>query len=131
MSTKTARKRQASDNESDFEASDNSQKRDVKPSKSKSGSHNRDSDDAGHGSTPTVKKPRLGKATTSHATSTSSGESYVEIGKKRRVTASVFKGQILVDIREYYGADGDEKPGKKGIALTVEQVRSHASMRVW
>jgi len=84
-------------------------------------SHNRDSDDAGHGSTPTVKKPRLGKATTSHATSTSSGESYVEIGKKRRVTASVFKGQILVDIREYYGADGDEKPGKKGIALTVEQ----------
>ena len=33
------------------------------------------------------------------------------------------KGMTLVDIREYYGAEDDEKPGKKGISLTVEQVR--------
>ena len=33
------------------------------------------------------------------------------------------KGSTLIDIREYYGSDGDEKPGKKGIALSVEQVR--------
>jgi hypothetical protein len=33
------------------------------------------------------------------------------------------KGATLIDIREYYGAEGDEKPGKKGISLTVQQVR--------
>lgn len=34
-----------------------------------------------------------------------------------------FKGIALIDIREFYSADGDEKPGKKGISLTLEQVR--------
>jgi hypothetical protein len=29
----------------------------------------------------------------------------------------------MVDIREYYGDEGDEKPGKKGISLTLDQVR--------
>ena len=60
----------------------------------------------------------------SHVHRTSSGDSYFEIGKKKRVTVRVFKDHPLVDIREYYGADGEEKPGKKGISLSVEQVRS-------
>lgn len=29
----------------------------------------------------------------------------------------------MVDIREYYGDEGEEKPGKKGISLTLDQVR--------
>ena len=67
------------------------------------------------------------------------GERYVDLGKKKRVTVRTFKGDpssflyvliahmekgmTLVDIREYYGNEGDEKPGKKGISLTVDQVR--------
>lgn len=33
-----------------------------------------------------------------------------------------------IDIREFYGDEGDEKPGKKGIALNPEQV-SHVTHR--
>ncbi|KAJ8076476.1 hypothetical protein AAF712_000153 [Marasmius tenuissimus] len=52
---------------------------------------------------------------------TSEGDSYVDLGKKKRATVRSFKGKALVDIREFYGADGDEKPGKKGISLNEDQ----------
>lgn len=29
---------------------------------------------------------------------------------------------MFLDIREFYDAGGDDKPGKKGISLTAEQV---------
>ncbi|KAG5651875.1 hypothetical protein H0H81_007095 [Sphagnurus paluster] len=52
---------------------------------------------------------------------TSDGDKYVELGKKKRATVRNFKGVPLLDIREFYGADGDENPGKKGISLNLEQ----------
>ncbi|NXI54540.1 TCP4 polymerase, partial [Chloroceryle aenea] len=49
-------------------------------------------------------------------------ESMFQIGKMRYVRVCSFKGNALVDIREFYtDKDGDLKPGRKGIALSLEQ----------
>ncbi|KAA1474281.1 PC4-domain-containing protein [Dentipellis sp. KUC8613] len=52
------------------------------------------------------------------------GDKYIDIGKKKRVTVRKFKGNVLIDIREYWGEEGDEKPGKKGISLSGDQWKS-------
>ncbi|KAK0461086.1 transcriptional Coactivator p15-domain-containing protein [Desarmillaria tabescens] len=52
---------------------------------------------------------------------TSDGDKYIDLGKKKRATVRSFKGMPLLDIREFYGQEGDEKPGKKGISLSLEQ----------
>ncbi|KAH7927156.1 ssDNA-binding transcriptional regulator, partial [Leucogyrophana mollusca] len=49
------------------------------------------------------------------------GEKYIDLGKSKRATVRPFKGNVYVDIREYFGTDGEQKPGKKGISLSVEQ----------
>mmetsp|Transcript_31415 Transcript_31415/g.23334 ORF Transcript_31415/g.23334 Transcript_31415/m.23334 type:complete len:103 (+) Transcript_31415:19-327(+) len=52
-----------------------------------------------------------------------SEEAVFDLGSKRKLTVSVFKGRVLVNIREYYEDknSGDLKPGSKGIALTSDQ----------
>eukprot|EP01122_Echinamoeba_exundans_P012792 TRINITY_DN5448_c0_g1_i3.p2 TRINITY_DN5448_c0_g1~~TRINITY_DN5448_c0_g1_i3.p2 ORF type:complete len:132 (-),score=53.98 TRINITY_DN5448_c0_g1_i3:1093-1488(-) len=50
------------------------------------------------------------------------------LGPKRKVTISDFKGKTLINIREYWtDASGEEKPGKKGISLTVDQWKNLAA----
>ncbi|XP_057303086.1 activated RNA polymerase II transcriptional coactivator p15-like [Hydractinia symbiolongicarpus] len=44
-----------------------------------------------------------------------------DLGKKKKVSISEFKGQTYINIREYYEADGELKPGRKGIALNLSQ----------
>ena len=45
------------------------------------------------------------------------------IGDKRKVSASQYKGVMLIGIREYYQDNntGEERPGAKGISLTLDQ----------
>ncbi|KAH8827999.1 activated RNA polymerase II transcriptional coactivator p15-like protein [Flagelloscypha sp. PMI_526] len=51
------------------------------------------------------------------------GESYIELGKMKRLSVTSFKGKLYVNIREFYTdkGSGEVKPGKKGIMLTTEQ----------
>ncbi|KAF9521018.1 hypothetical protein BS47DRAFT_1378456 [Hydnum rufescens UP504] len=51
------------------------------------------------------------------------GEKYISLGNLRRAAITGFKGKVYVNIREYYEdkKDGQEKPGKKGIMLSLEQ----------
>jgi len=50
-----------------------------------------------------------------------SSEPIFELAGNKKVSVRTFKGKVLIDIREYYTASGEEKPGKKGIALSPEQ----------
>ncbi|KAK4144296.1 transcriptional Coactivator p15-domain-containing protein [Dichotomopilus funicola] len=50
------------------------------------------------------------------------GNPYWEIGNTRRISTAQFKGMSLINIREYYTTpDGEVRPGKKGISLTLDQ----------
>lgn len=49
-------------------------------------------------------------------------ESKFVLDKNRFVTVREFRGKTLIDIREYYTtADGETRPGKKGISLNSTQ----------
>jgi len=118
------KRKQGSDTEDDVEhsASDS----DVSDSKAKKSKSKQSTSTKGKSSstkTKTAKKPKIDasddestheeKATPRVPTS-SQGEKYVDLGKMKRVTVRPFKGQLYVDIREFYAAGPDEqKPGKK------------------
>jgi Transcriptional Coactivator p15 (PC4) len=52
----------------------------------------------------------------------------VQLGTNRHVRLNEFKGNILVDVREYYESGGETKPGNKGLAMTTAQWNDLASV---
>ncbi|KAK4038284.1 transcriptional Coactivator p15-domain-containing protein [Parachaetomium inaequale] len=74
-----------------------------------------------------VKKPKNEKKAKKDLTqgTDAEGNPYWEIGNNRRIGSSQFKGATLVNIREYYTApDGELRPGKKGISLSLDQYKA-------
>ncbi|KAH3741649.1 activated RNA polymerase II transcriptional coactivator p15-like [Dreissena polymorpha] len=49
------------------------------------------------------------------------GEYMFQIANMRFATVSEFRGKVMVGIREFYNADGEMRPGKKGISLPMDQ----------
>ncbi|XP_033750065.1 activated RNA polymerase II transcriptional coactivator p15-like [Pecten maximus] len=70
---------------------------------------------------PVESKKEKSEASSKKATKGANGEQMFQLSKMRFVSVSEFRGKVLVGIREYYEADGDLRPGKKGISLTLEQ----------
>lgn len=70
------------------------------------------------------KPPKEEKKAAASKTTGKNGEQMFQIAKMRFVTVSEFRGKVMVGIREFYEADGDLRPGKKGISLNLEQWNS-------
>lgn len=49
------------------------------------------------------------------------------LSSKRFVTVREFRGQVLTDVREFFDKGGQLFPGKKGISLSIEQLRELAA----
>ncbi|XP_078694525.1 activated RNA polymerase II transcriptional coactivator p15-like isoform X1 [Branchiostoma floridae x Branchiostoma belcheri] len=68
-----------------------------------------------------AKKRKLEKKKKQAEREEDEGSDMIQLSNKRYVSVREFKGKCLIDIREYYDAGGELKPGKKGIALSKDQ----------
>eukprot|EP00088_Acartia_fossae_P010417 TRINITY_DN1518_c0_g1_i1.p1 TRINITY_DN1518_c0_g1~~TRINITY_DN1518_c0_g1_i1.p1 ORF type:complete len:123 (-),score=52.92 TRINITY_DN1518_c0_g1_i1:4-372(-) len=84
------------------------------------------------GASGAAKKSSSGGASGGNSTANSLGgeDPSWHLGKNKHVVVRSFKGQTLIDIREYYVDKNsmETKPGKKGISLTCEQYQKLKSI---
>ncbi|KAJ9577286.1 hypothetical protein L9F63_006125 [Diploptera punctata] len=64
--------------------------------------------------------PKKSKPNTSSSRKDDEEPSWL-LERNRFIKVREFKGKVFIDIREYYEADGELKPGKKGISLSTTQ----------
>lgn len=68
------------------------------------------------------REPVKKKVKAESSSRTDDKEASWQLSKNRFARVTDFKGKIYVDIREtYLDSDGNQRPGKKGIMLTVDQ----------
>ncbi|XP_023231488.1 activated RNA polymerase II transcriptional coactivator p15 isoform X2 [Centruroides vittatus] len=93
-----------------------------KKSKSRIQQSSSDSDSGPEDRHPPQKKVKVDKKSAS--SSGNAETSMFQLSKMRYVSVREFRGKVMVDIREYYDSNGDLKPGKKGICLSLDQWNS-------
>merc|ERR1719148_484214 len=64
------------------------------------------------------------KKKTSALEKNESGEQFLKLGAKKRLTVREYKSMVLIDIREFYEKGDKMLPGKKGISLTLDQFKA-------
>uniref|UniRef100_A0A1I8BKX0 PC4 domain-containing protein n=1 Tax=Meloidogyne hapla TaxID=6305 RepID=A0A1I8BKX0_MELHA len=128
-----ASKRKAESDESEDASSGDdeyqpAQKKETKPpqKKGKAAAKKSDSDEDVSEDEEESVKAKNGKkggkaAAPSNVEYNADGNEIIPLGMKRFVGISSFRGQLNVDIREYFQKDGKWLPGKKGIALSQAQ----------
>merc|ERR1712098_347458 len=83
-----------------------------------------DSDSGPEDRLPPQKKKKPEKKPAAKSSGSGGGgdqENMFQLSKMRFASVSEFRGKVMVGIREYYEADGEMKPGRKGISLNLEQ----------
>ncbi|KAG8071008.1 hypothetical protein GUJ93_ZPchr0006g41934 [Zizania palustris] len=71
----------------------------------------------GGGGEPPAKRQAAGE----DGPSGSADDFVVQISNTRRVTVRTWKGEVVVDIREFFDKDGKILPSRKGIQLSMDQ----------
>nr|CAI5833847.1 unnamed protein product [Callosobruchus analis] len=92
--------------------------------------HKKDESDSGSESEQEVKVKKSKAEVKKAKSGGGSDDNQWSLGKTRFAKLTEFKNTWYLDIREFYNADGDLKPSKKGIMLTMEQwqkLKNHIS----
>jgi len=69
----------------------------------------------------TDEKPKIEKKSKPSSDTSDAAKEGWDLGRMRKLSIMEFKGNKFVNIREYYEAGGELKPGKKGIALKPQE----------
>uniref|UniRef100_A0A8C4QEN1 Activated RNA polymerase II transcriptional coactivator p15 n=1 Tax=Eptatretus burgeri TaxID=7764 RepID=A0A8C4QEN1_EPTBU len=109
--------------ESDSDSDSDEPVKPVKPVKpTKSLKSHEDRKRSAPSADPPAKKGRTDAGTSKVVNSSDGDDNLFQLGRMRYVSVREFKGKVLVDLREHYtDQGGDMKPGRKGIALQVDQ----------
>ncbi|ROV92781.1 hypothetical protein VMCG_09047 [Cytospora schulzeri] len=73
-----------------------------------------------------TKKPKKSSSSSDSKNVDDEGNTFWDLSNKRRIVVQKFKGNVYVNLREYYEdkKTGAMKPGMKGLMLSVEQYQT-------